>query len=145
MTILKSGKAKRINWCENVEISSKKTHGRLCCVLSDGLLIYVSQTALFWGPQSATQNINLIFVVPSIMLYSSEISPTRRNNCVFILRNGFTLHVFRQLSVKLHFLYSPEFLKNLFYCCRQIQINNSIRWIIFSRILYCTSVIGSYK
>ena len=35
----------------------------------------------------------LIFVVPSIMLYSSEISPTRCNNCVFILRNGFTLHV----------------------------------------------------
>ena len=34
----------------------------------------------------------LIFVVPSIMLYSSEISPTRCNNCVFILRNGFTLH-----------------------------------------------------
>ena len=25
--------------------------------------------------------------------YSSEISPTRCNNCVFILRNGFTLHV----------------------------------------------------
>ena len=36
---------------------------------------------------------NLIFVVPSIMLYSSKISPTRCNNCVFILRNGFTLHV----------------------------------------------------
>jgi hypothetical protein len=36
---------------------------------------------------------NLIFLVPSIMLYSSEISPTRCNNCVFILRNGFTLHV----------------------------------------------------
>ena len=35
----------------------------------------------------------LMFVVPSIMLYSSEISPTRCNNCVFILRNGFTLHV----------------------------------------------------
>ena len=35
----------------------------------------------------------LIFVVPSIMLYSSEIGPTRCNNCVFILRNGFTLHV----------------------------------------------------
>ena len=35
----------------------------------------------------------LIFVVPSIMLYSSEISRTRCNNCVFILRNGFTLHV----------------------------------------------------
>ena len=27
------------------------------------------------------------------MLYSSEISPTRCNNYVFILRNGFTLHV----------------------------------------------------
>ena len=26
-------------------------------------------------------------------LYSSEIIPTRCNNCVFILRNGFTLHV----------------------------------------------------
>ena len=37
--------------------------------------------------------IYLIFVVPSIMLYSSEISPTSCNNCVFILRNGFTLHV----------------------------------------------------
>ena len=37
--------------------------------------------------------IAFIFVVPSIMLYSSEISPTRSNNCVFILRNGFTLHV----------------------------------------------------
>ena len=36
-------------------------------------------------------NLLLIFVVPSIMLYSSEISPTRCNNCVFILRNGFTL------------------------------------------------------
>ena len=36
---------------------------------------------------------NLIFVVPSIMLYSSEISPARCNNCVFILRNGFILHV----------------------------------------------------
>ena len=35
----------------------------------------------------------LIFVVLSIMLYSSEISPTRCNNCVLILRNGFTLHV----------------------------------------------------
>ena len=41
---------------------------------------------------------NLIFVVPSIMLYSSEISPTRCNNCVFILRNGFTLHVFGRQS-----------------------------------------------
>ena len=27
--------------------------------------------------------LNLIFVVPCIMLYSGEISPTRRNNCVF--------------------------------------------------------------
>ena len=34
----------------------------------------------------------LIFVVPCIML-NSEINPTRCNNCVFILRNGFTLHV----------------------------------------------------
>ena len=39
------------------------------------------------------KSMNLIFVVPGIMLYSSEISPTRCNNCVFILRNGFTLHV----------------------------------------------------
>ena len=38
-------------------------------------------------------SIFLIFVVPSIMLYSSEISPTRCNNCVFILLNGFTLRV----------------------------------------------------
>ena len=37
--------------------------------------------------------LHLIFVVLSIMLYSSEISPTRCNNCVFILRNGFTLQV----------------------------------------------------
>ena len=37
--------------------------------------------------------VSLIFVVPSIMLYSSEISPTRCNNCVFVLRNGFTLEV----------------------------------------------------
>ena len=35
---------------------------------------------------------SLIFVVPCIMLYSGEISPTRCNYCVFI-RNGFTLHV----------------------------------------------------
>ena len=39
------------------------------------------------------RSVFLIFVVPCIMLYSSEISPTRCNNCVFILRNGFTLHV----------------------------------------------------
>jgi len=37
--------------------------------------------------------VTLTFVVPSIMIYSSEISPTRCNNCVFILSNGFTLHV----------------------------------------------------
>ena len=37
--------------------------------------------------------VNLIFVVLRIVLYSSEISPTRCNNCVFILRNGFTLNV----------------------------------------------------
>ena len=40
-----------------------------------------------------SNSIFLIFVVPSIMLYSSEVSSTRCNNCVFILRNGFTLHV----------------------------------------------------
>ena len=39
------------------------------------------------------ENVLLIFVVLSIMLYSSETSPTRCNNCVFILRNGFTLDV----------------------------------------------------
>ena len=45
-----------------------------------------------WGGEQRVK-MALIFVVPSIMLYSSEISPTRCNNCVFILRNGFTLHV----------------------------------------------------
>ena len=30
---------------------------------------------------------------PNLETHSSEISPTRCNNCVFILRNGFTLHV----------------------------------------------------
>jgi hypothetical protein len=44
-------------------------------------------------PVFITKAESLIFVVPSIMLYSSEISPTRCNSCVFILRNGFTLHV----------------------------------------------------
>ena len=39
------------------------------------------------------QFMHLIFVVPCIMLYSSETSPTRCNNCVLILRNDFTLHV----------------------------------------------------
>ena len=29
----------------------------------------------------------------TLLRNSSEISPTRCNNCVFILRNGFTLHV----------------------------------------------------
>ena len=32
-------------------------------------------------------------VIKLKLIYSSEISPTRCNNCVFILRNGFTLHV----------------------------------------------------
>jgi hypothetical protein len=27
------------------------------------------------------------------LIFSGEISPTRCNSCVFILRNGFTLHV----------------------------------------------------
>ena len=34
-------------------------------------------------PSAQTQSKNLIFVVPCIMLYSGEISPTRCNNCVF--------------------------------------------------------------
>ena len=50
-------------------------------------------TLVFRGCQAQTPLLSLIFVVPSIMLYSSEISPTRCNNCVFILRNDFTLHV----------------------------------------------------
>ena len=50
-----------------------------------------SKTSVYY--QQATRD--LIFVVPSIMLCRSEISPTRCNNCVFILRNGFTLHVSR--------------------------------------------------
>ena len=32
-------------------------------------------------------------VLKNVFLDSSEISSTRCNNCVFILRNGFTLHV----------------------------------------------------
>ena len=43
--------------------------------------------------RTQTEIPNLIFVVPSIVIYSNEISPTRCNNCVFILRIGFTLHV----------------------------------------------------
>ena len=46
-----------------------------------------------WSIKLWNIDLYLIFVVPSIMLYSGEISPTRCNNCVFILRNGFTLHV----------------------------------------------------
>ena len=52
---------------------------------------FPEKKTLFMRPN--TEELNLIFVVPSIMLYGSEISPTRCNNCVFILRNGFTLHV----------------------------------------------------
>ena len=56
--------------------------------------IFNQNRALYNIPQNVVNKfLNLIFVVPSIMLYSSEISPTRCNNCVFILRNGFTLHV----------------------------------------------------
>ena len=35
---------------------------------------------------------NLIFVVPSIMLYSSEISPTRCNNCLVLCRAACRQH-----------------------------------------------------
>ena len=51
----------------------------------------LSQTQILHCPTNALNF--FISVVPSIMLYSSEISPTRCNNCVFIPRNGFTLHV----------------------------------------------------
>ena len=58
-------------------------------------LIFYAKLALkfYFTYEAYFRTIFLIFVVPSIMLYSSEISPTRCNNCVFILRNGFTLHV----------------------------------------------------
>ena len=55
------------------------------------VLSYILGLRLFSDVQ--TLFLFLIFVVPCIMLYSDEISPTRCNNCVFILRNGFTLHV----------------------------------------------------
>ena len=38
--------------------------------------------------------LNLIFVVPCIMLYSGEISPTRSNNCVFLFAMAL-LYMFR--------------------------------------------------
>ena len=34
-----------------------------------------------------------VYLLLQTALHSSEISPTRCTNCVFILRNGFTLHV----------------------------------------------------
>ena len=37
--------------------------------------------------------VSLSLVVTTYISCSSEISPTRCNNCVFILRNGFTLYV----------------------------------------------------
>ena len=44
-------------------------------------------TMLHCHQNGRSQIMLLIFVVPCIMLYSSEISP-RCNKCVFILRNG---------------------------------------------------------
>ena len=57
------------------------------------LRLWMEERRPIWTVTSNIWNKHLIFVVPSIMLYSSEISPTICNNCVFILRNGFTLHV----------------------------------------------------
>ena len=58
------------------------------CYLSDPSkflsFIFASKSYVFpliWT--SSNLRLNLIFVVPSIMLYSGEISPTRCNNCVF--------------------------------------------------------------
>ena len=51
-------------------------------------------TVKWWNtllPSMGTTH-NTSFVHLSV-LCSSEISPTRCNNCVFVLRNGFTLHV----------------------------------------------------
>ena len=49
----------------------------------------------------------LIFVVPNIMLYSSEISPTRCNNCVFYSQWLYSTCFGRQshLSSRVHMLY----------------------------------------
>ena len=77
----------------NVDVISfifKKFTNKINCSGTD------VKTVQEWQSRSLAkqeQIFNLIFVVPSIMLYSSEISPTRCNNCVFILRNGITIHV----------------------------------------------------
>ena len=64
-------------YCENITHFPTTSNAHVfCCALVQADVIF-----------------NLIFVVPCIMLYSGEISPTRCNNCVFILRNGFILHV----------------------------------------------------
>ena len=64
------------------------------CVLTIQSHVYLYYTLKTWQfSWKVNNNFFLIFVVPSIMLYSSEITPTRCNNCIFILRNGFTLHV----------------------------------------------------
>ena len=56
----------------------------------------LSDLILIWNSQASNRSIlteSLIFVVPCIMLYSGEISPTRCNNCVFFSAMVFTLHV----------------------------------------------------
>ena len=53
-----------------------------------------------FGSYTATEALFSLFVAVlegfcwyTFQLVSSEISPTRCKNCIFILRNGFTLHV----------------------------------------------------
>ena len=49
-------------------------------------LHYTSYPGLFWG-------LAYLYTQVPTPPYCIEISPTRCNNCVFILRSGFTLHV----------------------------------------------------
>ena len=75
-------------------VSSRLSHRELRNSLREsGSFLSLPADTTMASSQGTSVSSNLIFVVPSIMLYSSEIRPTRRNNCVFILRNGFTLHV----------------------------------------------------
>ena len=78
----------RIVFTSNSRLGSQSIHRVLFKIETE--IITVPVFTVLLNPISTH---NLIFVVPSIMLYSSEISPTRCNNWVFILRNGFTLHV----------------------------------------------------
>ena len=67
------------------EISIWSTTSQIISLKSALTFIYnhvqISPSAVF--PIRTTCSCHLIFVVPCIMLYSGEISPTRCNNCVF--------------------------------------------------------------